>query len=76
MLGKVNCHSTSRQLETQDTSIRIKLNLFLLEMYGVKGLINPQKFVGIYTSTQGHIVDTSEVSQLTDYAAEFQQTVA
>ena len=76
MLGKVNCHSTSRLLEIQDTSIRIKLNLFLLGMYGVKGLINPQNFVGIYSSTPGHIMDTSEISQLTDYAAEFQQTVA
>ena len=76
MLGKVNCHSTSRQSEIQDKIIRIKLNLFLLETYGVKGLINPQNIVGIYPSTPGHIVDTSEISQLTDYAAEFQQTVA
>ena len=72
MLGKVNCHSISCQSEIQDTSIGIKLNLFLLEMYWVKGLINPQKFVGIYSSTPGHIVATSEISQLKDYAAEFQ----
>ena len=38
---------------------RIKLNLFLLDMYGVKGLINSRNFVGIYSSTAGHIVDTS-----------------
>ena len=74
MLGKVNCHSTSHQSEIQDT--RIKLNLFLLETYRVKGLINPQNIVGIYPSTPGHIVETSEISQLTDYAAEFQQTEA